>query len=102
MSLTSDENTCCYNIAKMYFDYSLKTEQNIVLIREYFCSPLVNFGDISYLLENLKLRQIRDVFTLCAGVLVTDSLLHTLPYQFLKNKIESLSYRKKALNCLSI
>ena len=31
-----------------------------------------------------------------AGALVSDSLLHMLPYQKYRKKIKSLSYRKKA------
>ena len=45
--------------------------------------PLENFADISYLAENFKLRLLRDVCTLYAGELVSDSLLHMFPYQIL-------------------
>ena len=40
--------------------------------------PLGNFADISYLEENFKPHLLRDVCTLCCGVLVSDSLLHML------------------------
>ena len=40
--------------------------------------PLGNFADISYLDENFKPHLLRDVCTLCSGVLVSDSLLHML------------------------
>ena len=40
--------------------------------------PLGNFADISYLEENFKPHLLRDVCTLCSGVLVSDSLLHML------------------------
>ena len=43
-----------------------------------FASPLGNSADISYLKGNFKPRLLRDV---CSGVLVSDSLLHMLPYQ---------------------
>ena len=43
--------------------------------------PLGNIADMSYFKENFNLRRIKDVYTLCAGVLVYDSLLHMLPYQ---------------------
>ena len=60
-------------------------------------APSREFLNISYLVENLKLRLLRDVCTLCAGALASDSLLHMLPYQIKKNK--SLSYKKsKYLN----
>ena len=40
--------------------------------------PLGNFADISYLEENFKPHLLRDVCTLCSGVLGSDSLLHML------------------------
>ena len=43
--------------------------------------PLGNFADISFLVENFKLCLSRYVCTLYAGALVSDSLLHMLPYQ---------------------
>ena len=43
--------------------------------------PPENFADISYYVENFKLRLLRDIWTLYAEVLVSDSLLHMLPYQ---------------------
>ena len=56
--------------------------------------PLGNFADISYLEENFKPHLLRDVCTLCSGVLVSDSLLHMLLQQTKgKNQNESLSYR---------
>ena len=40
--------------------------------------PLGNFTDISYLEENFKPHLLRDVYTLCSGALVSDSLLYML------------------------
>ena len=40
--------------------------------------PLGNFADISYLEDNFKPHLLRDVYTLCSGALVSDSLLHML------------------------
>ena len=40
--------------------------------------PPGNFADISYLEENVKPHLLRDVCTLCSGVLISDSLLHML------------------------
>ena len=40
--------------------------------------PLGNFADIFYLEENFKPHLLRDVYTLCSGALVSDSLLHML------------------------
>ena len=62
--------------------------------------PLGNFADISYPVENFKLRLLRDVCTLYAGALVSDSLLHMLPYHILKK--EKFDQQKKALNCIVI
>ena len=42
--------------------------------------PLGNFASISYLKEDSKLRLLIDVCTMFAGALVSDSLLHMLPY----------------------
>ena len=53
--------------------------------------PLENFADIPYLEENFKLRRIRDVCTVCAGALVSDSLLHMLSYQIEKMKTKGIS-----------
>ena len=49
--------------------------------------------------EHLKLRRITDVCTLYAWVLVSDSLLHMLPYKIQKIKSKSLC-NKKAFNSL--
>ena len=38
------------------------------------CSPLGNFADISYLVENFKPHLLRDVCSLCSRALVSDSL----------------------------
>ena len=46
-----------------------------------FGPPLGNFADISYFVEHTKLRRIRDVCTIYTRALVSDSLLHMLPYQ---------------------
>ena len=42
--------------------------------------PLRNFANLSYLKEDFKLRLVIDVCTMFAGALVSDSLLHMLPY----------------------
>ena len=42
--------------------------------------PLRNFASLSYLKEDFKLRLLIDVCTMFAGALVSDSLLHMLPY----------------------
>ena len=49
-----------------------------------FAPPLGNFADISLLVENLKPSLLRNICTLCVGVLVCKSLLHTLLYQIEK------------------
>ena len=55
------------------------------------------FASLSYLKEDSKLRLLIDVCTMYAGALVSDSLLHMLPFKFRKKKkIKSLSYRKRA------
>ena len=41
---------------------------------------LGNFANLSYLKEVFKLRLLIDVCTVFAGALVSDSLLHMLPY----------------------
>ena len=40
--------------------------------------PPGNFADISYFEENFKPHLLRDVYTLCSGALISDSLLHML------------------------
>ena len=55
--------------------------RNIALFMsiKWFCSPsLGNFADISYLKENFKLRLLRGVYTLYAGALACNSVLHML------------------------
>ena len=55
---------------------------------EYNSVPLHAFGncaDISYLKEQFKLHQIRDVCTLLTRGLACNGMLRMLPYQF-KNK----------------
>ena len=47
-------------------------------LKKVLLPPLGNFADISYLEENFKPHLLRDVCTLCSGVLVSDSLLHML------------------------
>ena len=42
--------------------------------------PLGNLAYLSYLKEDFKLRLVIDVCTMFAGALVSDSLLHMLPY----------------------
>ena len=39
-----------------------------------------NIANLSYLREDFKLRLLIDVCTMIAGALVSDSLLHMLPY----------------------
>ena len=46
--------------------------------------PKESFADISLPKENFKLHRIRDVCTLCDGALVSDSMLHMLPYKIKK------------------
>ena len=46
--------------------------------------------------ENFQPHRIRNICTLYAGALVSDSLLHMLPYQIQKQKNKSLSYRQNA------
>ena len=36
--------------------------------------PLWNFADISYLVENIKMCLLRDIYTLCIGALVCKSM----------------------------
>ena len=40
------------------------------------------FASLSYLKEDSKLRLLIDVCTMYAGALVSDSLLHMLPFKF--------------------
>ena len=61
---------CWKSHATAHIDFELKK----VLLPP----PLGNFADISYLEENFKPHLLRDVCTLCSGVLVSDSLLHML------------------------
>ena len=44
----------------------------------YFKIKIIRLQAKSYLLENFKQHLLRDVCTLCAGALVSDSLLHML------------------------
>ena len=64
--------------------------------------PLGNLVDISYPVENFKLRLLRDVCSLYAGALVSDSLLHMLPYHISEKEKEKFELQKKALNCIVI
>ena len=48
--------------------------------------PIGNLADISFHNANFKLRRIKDVCTLCAWVLVSESMLHILPFQIKKKK----------------
>ena len=50
------------------------------LMAENVIAPLGNFASLSYLKEDSKLRLLIDFCTMFAGVLVSDSLLHMLPY----------------------
>ena len=50
------------------------------LMAENVIAPPRNFANLSYLKENLKLRLLIDVCTMFAGALVSDSMLHMLPY----------------------
>ena len=42
--------------------------------------PQGNFASLFYLKEDSKLRLLKDVCTIFAGALVSDRLLHMLPY----------------------
>ena len=48
---------------------------------ENVIAPLGNFASFFYQKEDFKLRLLIDVCTMFAGALVSDSLLHMLPYQ---------------------
>ena len=48
---------------------------------ENVIAPPGEFASLSYLKEDSKLRLLIDVCTRFAGALVSDSLLHMLPYQ---------------------
>ena len=50
------------------------------LMAENLLLPLRNFASLSYLKEDSKLRLYIDVCTMFAGALISDSLLHMLPY----------------------
>ena len=59
--------------------------RNRLMAKKEFAPPLhhpitENFADISYHEEKFKLRLLRDVCTVYAGALVSDSLLHVLTY----------------------
>ena len=58
----------------------LQTEYNPVPLH-----PFGNCADISYLTEQFKLHQIRDVCTLLTRGLACNGMIRMLPYQF-KNK----------------
>ena len=47
---------------------------------ENVIAPIENFASLSYLKEDFKLRLLIDVRTLFDWALVSDSLLHMLPY----------------------
>ena len=50
------------------------------LMAENVIAPLGNFANLSYLKEDFKLRLKIAVYTMFVGALVSDSLLHMLPY----------------------
>ena len=62
-----------------------------------YLHPLENFANISYLVENLKPDLLRDFCTLCSGALVSDSLLHMLPYQIWKIEKEEFELQKECI-----
>ena len=47
---------------------------------ENVIAPPGKFASLSHLKEDYKLRLLIDVYTMFAGALVSDSLLHMLPY----------------------
>ena len=66
--------------AESWHTIRTKTEYNPVPLH-----PFENCADISYLKEQFKLHQIRDVCTLLTGGLACNDMLRMLPYQF-KNR----------------
>ena len=56
------------------------------LMAENVIAPHGNLVNLSYLKEDFKLRLLIDVCTMFAGALVSDSLLHMLPYQIRKKR----------------
>ena len=88
------------SMAKLSPISSQPVEHGIVLglQTEYNPVPLYLFGncaDISYLKEQFKLHQIRDVCTLLTRELACNGMIRMLPYQFKNNGIESLRNRQK-------
>ena len=67
-----------------------------------FCSPPGNYANLSYLKENFNLRISKDFSILYAWVLVFDSMLYNVTIVILNLEFKSLTYSKKALNCLII
>ena len=91
------QNECNQLSGSQYLNAYLCTPQILVCLilndalidlSEYNPVPLQPFGncaDISYLKEQFKLHQIRDVCTLLTRGLACNGMIRMLPYQF-KNK----------------